>query len=227
IAGIGLIASLAVYSLGRLLFSARAGLWTAAFFYSTPLVSWLTGTAHTDLLVVLYVTAAAIAPLQWYRSRRIHWLLLTSILAASGVAVKLNAMYATIGFGAALIALLVKDRGALAKKVRIAATLALFAALVALPWYATTYVHTGNPVFPLMNGIFKSPRAEAVNRLMNAADFGIGTSLPALLRLPFRLALDSSRFGEAQPAGTLGPLLLLFIPFGLIAIFSTAETRIL
>jgi hypothetical protein len=62
---------------------------------------------------------------------------------------------------------------------------------------------------------------------MNAGDFGIGTGVGPLLRLPFRLTLDTSRFGDALPAGVVGPILLIFIPLGILAIWKSVEARIL
>src|SRR5258706_9583126 len=44
----------------------------------------------------------------------------------------------------------------------------LIVAMVALPWYALTYHWTGNPVFPMLNGIFQSPLWPAENRVMDA-----------------------------------------------------------
>jgi len=87
---------------------------------------------------------------------------------------------------------------------------------VALPWYAATFYWTGNPVFPLLNGIFKSPLWAIENRVMNAREFGLGTDPGSLARLPFRLIFDTSRFGEAAPRGTAGVALLLSFPFSAV-----------
>src|SRR5262249_14915152 len=147
IAIVGAISTLAVFSLGKCVFTPRVGLWAAAFFYTTPLVSWLTGTAHTDLILVLFVTSAAIAFLNWIASYDVQWVLATSLLLGAGVAVKLNAMYAAIGFGIALTIMLFGSTPTIPNRARTIAILVLPAALVALPWYFMTYIHTGNPVF--------------------------------------------------------------------------------
>jgi hypothetical protein len=222
----GWVSAAAVYSLGEMLFSRRVGLWSAALFYLTPLTSWLTGSAHTDLIVSVYITGAVICFVRWYRSQRIAWIMAAGLMIGGGVGVKLNAAYAAAGIGLALLGLMVSSRQRFGVQIRTAAALVLAAACVALPWYLITYVHTGNPVFPMMNGIFKSPRTEPVNTMMNAAAFGIGTSGPAFLRLPFRLTLDTSRFGDALPPGTVGPMLLLFIPFGVLPLLRRTEARI-
>ena len=226
-AAIGLVSAIAVYSLGKSIFNSQLGLWAAAFFYLTPLVSWLTGTAHTDLILILMTTSACIAFLQWRNTRRLSWIVATSLMIGASVGVKLNAAYAAIGFAVAFLFVNLSRREYLKHKVYAAAMLVLPAILVALPWYLMTYIHTGNPVFPMLNGIFKSPRTEPVNTLMNAENFGIGMNVAALLRIPFRLSLDSSRFGEALPAGSMGPLLLLLIPLGFIAAYKCSEARLL
>jgi hypothetical protein len=226
-AGVGLISAIAVYNLGKSMFNAQVGLWAAAFFYLTPLVSWLTGTAHTDLILILMMTSACIAFLQWHSTRGLSWMIVTGLLIGAGVGVKLNAAYAAIGFAVAFLFANLSRLEYLKKKVYAAAILILPAIIVALPWYLMTYIHTGNPVFPMLNGIFRSPRTEPVNTFMNAGSFGIGKNLPALLRIPFRLSLDSSRFGEALPAGSMGPLLLLLIPLGFIVVYKRSEARLL
>ena len=68
-------------------------------------------------------------------------------------------------------------------------------------------------MFPLLNGVFKSPLWDTESRLSNSGNFGIGSSPGSLLRLPFRLTFDSMRFGESSPSGSAGVALLLAFPF--------------
>ena len=70
--------------------------------------------------------------------------------------------------------------------------------LLALPTYLLVYSFTGNPVFPLLNGLFRSPKWEFENTAITS-EFGIGTTFSALVRFPFRLTFDTARFGEASP----------------------------
>jgi hypothetical protein len=70
-----------------------------------------------------------------------------------------------------------------------------------------------------MNAIFRSPQWRFENPTFNANEFGIGTSPGALLRLPFRFALNSEKFGEGLPRGGAGIGLLLAFPFALIFLF--------
>jgi hypothetical protein len=216
---IALITMLGVYALGAMIFTSAVGLWAAALFSTMPLTSWMVGTAYTDLAVALFLLASTIAFLCWSGTDRAAWLLIAGILAGSGVAVKLNAMYAAIGMLLALGGWLVFKPESKGKRVRTVAVFVIAAGLLAAPWFALAYIHTGNPIFPLMNGFFKSPKAEFSNTIMNAAGFGIGSNVTQLLRLPFRITFESSRFNEALPRGGLGPILLLFVPFGLLLMF--------
>ena len=68
----------------------------------------------------------------------------------------------------------------------------LVALVIAAPWYGIVYSFTANPVFPLYNGIFNSPLWAAENTTLNASQFGIGTNVGALLRLPFRMVFNRS-----------------------------------
>ena len=222
VAVIALAAALSVYSLGRLVFSPAVGFWAAAFFYTTPLVSWGSGTAYNDNAVAQFVTAAVVAFLLWYRTQQRGWIVAAGLLAGGSIAIKLNAAYAVIGVGLALLSISVIGR----RQFQPIVSFVTLVCLVALPWYLLVYALTGNPIFPLMNGIFKSPFWEINNVVMNAGDFGVGTSPGALVRLPFRLTLDTLKFGEAMPRGSLGPL-LLFIPFGFLKLRSNREAKIL
>jgi hypothetical protein len=205
----GLAATCCVFVLGKLAFDTRTGVWAAALFYTTPIVSWLSSTADNDNAVAMFLTAAVIALLKFREDReRAGWLYIAALLAGATIATKINGAFGLIPL---FIAVFWEHR-----KSKIAVICAVLLLIVALPWYAVTYYWTGNPVFPLLNGLFRSPLSSFENRVMNANDFGIGTGLGALARLPFRLIFDTSRFGEAAPRGTAGIALLLAFPFSAV-----------
>jgi hypothetical protein len=71
---------------------------------------------------------------------------------------------------------------------------ALAVAVLAGPWLFMLWREFGNPVFPLMNGWFRSPYAPPVNMLSDR--FTLDT-LTAALEFPFRMvALDTSLYSE-------------------------------
>jgi Dolichyl-phosphate-mannose-protein mannosyltransferase len=206
-----LLAAAGVAVLARQFSSRRAALWAAACFYTIPIVSWEATTTYVDNACAFFAVASLAAFGKWYRhSRRDGWLIVAAVLAAAAVGTKVSAGYAFVVFGVFAV-----GRCVVRRKWRIVLMFCAAGILVAAPWFVSAYVFTGNPVFPLLNGVFRSPLWDMNNTIMNAADFGVGTSPSALLRLPFRLVLDTTRFGEANPRGTAGFALLMAIPFAL------------
>lgn len=206
--GGGVVSALAVFVLGVTVFDRQVGQWGALLFYTTPTVGFLSGTAHTDLAAALFLTATLLGCLQWRAEPRPGWLYVTAMLAGGALAVKVNSAFGLAVPGLAVLAS-VKARSAW---LPLCVGALLFGA-VAVPWFAMIQAWTGNPVFPLYNGVFRSPYWDENNILMNAAEFGIGHSVPALLRLPFSLTFDTVRFGEGQPRGGAGVALLLALPW--------------
>jgi hypothetical protein len=204
----GMVVAGAVFVLGRLMFDSTVGRWAAVLFFTTPVVVVLCGTAHVDLGTALFVTATFIA---WHHARagpETGWSGLTAILGAAALATKLNASYALAVPGSMMLASLVAR-----SSWRVLAWCALAFLAVAGPWFALTQAWTGNPVFPLLNGVFRSVHWDPDNRLMNAAQFGFGHSASALLALPFRFTFDTVHFGEGQPRGGAGIALLMALPW--------------
>jgi 4-amino-4-deoxy-L-arabinose transferase-like glycosyltransferase len=224
----GILAALATYGLGRSLWNERVGLWSAAIFYTVPLVGWLSSTAYVDLPVALFFLTSLAALLRWATTRHTGWLLASGLLAGAALGTKLTALTAAAALVAALLFFLARD--AETPLPRKAGTLAAYLAtlgLVAAPWYLIVLVFTGNPFFPLFNGIFRSPGWDPVNTNLNAGLFGIGTSPGSLVKLPFALTFRSGRFGEALPNGGAGLALALLPAAAVLAWRVFAGRRVL
>jgi 4-amino-4-deoxy-L-arabinose transferase-like glycosyltransferase len=203
-----------VFALGKVLFNVRIGVWAATLYVTTPLVAWGSGTAYIDNVVALFVVASFLALVRWYANRTAGWLYVAALLAGSAVGSKLNAAFAFVAIAPIVLFHVVRDRTqSRASRLRIIFCGVLAFTLVAAPTYILTYAFTGNPIFPLMNGIFQSPKWELDNRIFNASNYGLGTAASSLVRFPFRMMFDTSRFGEALPRGGLGLSLLLAFPF--------------
>lgn len=222
---IGILAALGIYALGRSLFSDRVGLWAAAIFYTTPIVGWLSSTAYVDLPVTLFLLASLLALLRWRTTRRDGWLLAAGLLAGAALGTKLTAIYGVLALLVALAAVLLRSVALPAgAKVRALAVYLLGLGLFAAPWYLIVLFFTGSPVFPMFNGIFRSPGWPPKNTNFNAGLFGIGTSPGSLLKLPFALTFESHRFGESLPSGGVG-LALVLLPVGLALSWKSVSGR--
>jgi hypothetical protein len=211
---LSLVAGCCVFSLGKEAFNTAIGIWAAAYFYTTPIVSWLAGTAYTDHIVAMFLSAAVLAFVKWRKNpASAGWLYICSLLASLAIASKINMAFGLVP----IMAIACWNIG------RIgfwrAGLIVLMMSAVVLPWYALTYHWTGNPVIPMLNGFFKSPVWEPVNHIMNSNDFGVGTSPGSIVRLPFRYIFNTERFGEASPRGSAGIALLIAFPFSLILLW--------
>jgi hypothetical protein len=214
---LSVVAGCCVFSIGKTAFDTRVGCWAAAFFYTTPIVGWLAGTAYTDNLIAMFLAATVLTFVKWYKNpASTGWLYVGSLLAGLAVAAKINAAFGLVAF-IAMVCWNTRRIG-----IRRVGLMVVMTAAVVVPWYALTYHWTGNPVMPMLNGFFKSPLSEPVNRLVNSNDFGIGTSPGSLIRLPFRLVFNTERFAEAAPRGSAGLALLIALPFSVI-LFSQAR----
>jgi hypothetical protein len=206
--GIGVV--LALHALGSRAFGRAAGAWAAALFSSTPLVVWLTSTTYVDLAATMFTVTSFLALLCWRESRIPGWVCAGGALLGAAIGTKLTTVLLVPGFALVLLAWCVRDVRPAGRRT-LGALLGFGAAslvAVAAPWYAITYVFTGNPVFPLLNGVFRSPRWPPVNSVRSLGEFGVGSSPEEILKLPFLLTSQTQLFGEPV-AGSMGPTLTL------------------
>jgi hypothetical protein len=210
---LSLVAGCCVFSLGKEAFNTGIGSWAAAYFYTTPIVSWLAGT-YTDHILAMFLTAAVLTFVKWRKNpTSAGWLYVCSLLASLAIASKINTVFGLVPIMA--VAYWNIRRIGFWR----AGLIVLMTSAVVLPWYALTYHWTGNPVIPMLNGFFKSPLWEPVNQIMNSNDFGVGTTAGSIVRLPFRYIFNTERFGEASQHGSGGVALLIAFPFSLILLW--------
>ncbi len=150
----GTFALLAAFALGRRLRGPEVGVAAAALFVLAmprlsvlPELTW----AYVDLGVVLEVVCAALALLHWSRTGHRGWLVCAALCAGFAISFKLSA--AVFALALAIVAGLARDRPAR----RALGTALLFLAGASgpvLPWLIRSWVLTGNPVWPVLSGVF-------------------------------------------------------------------------
>jgi hypothetical protein len=149
----GLIGLGACFALGERT-GRGAGKWAALVYATTPIVSWLMQVAYVDLTTAAYGLLAALAFVSWLRRPTLGNLTLSALMAAGGMASKMQgiALFGVLLAGVMLVTLL--RRGGLGCAVKRAAAYGLIAGAVACPWYVKTWLLTGNPVYPFAYGLF-------------------------------------------------------------------------
>ncbi len=206
-----IIAAIAVYVLGRTYFSSRVGVWAAALFYCTPLVSWLAVNTYIDEVVGMFLVTALVTLLRWRTTKQNGWLWTCGILTGAAAGSKLTAFLGFPIIGLVLLWDLFRLRGlGVGAKLKAFSGYLLSAALFSAPWFYKVFMLTGNPFFPLLNGVFKSPYGSASNLNSNAHLFSLGPSKWSIFNMPFAFTYETDRFGEALPRGSLGFALVLF-----------------
>ncbi len=207
---LGVLTLLATYCFGRKHFSSRVGLLAAAIFYTVSMVAWSSTTAYIDLGTTFFTTLEIFALVNWWHSRRDRWLAVAAILCGLAMGTKYLGVF---GLVILVVGILLKlsfagqrdVRGAL----RTILTYAVIPVLMVSPWLIKNYVFTGNPVYPLLNNVFKSPLMPPINPTFDRAKFGMGDNVfTKYILSPWNVTFH----GEAY-RGVIGPIFLIFLPF--------------
>lgn len=196
-----------LWSWGRRLVGARAGLWATAIWLGAPIVVWTASNAYVDVGLTLFVTAALCA---WERSSATgdrRWLVLAGAFAGLAAATKYLGLFVV---GVLVVA--AARRATASRSWRPLVELGAPLALVAGPWYMRLVVLTGNPLFPFYPGLFgESPWTIRIPQPEAAASWPqrIAEALGFLLRTPWAAVFDRGVFQHAAPMPPLLPLLVL------------------
>lgn len=164
---LGLLASLAIFALGRRLRSAEVGFAAATLFLlgaprfqSLPLLSW----AYVDMGITLQLVCAALAWMLWHRTRERGWLTCAALCAGFAASFKLTGLFASVIF-AALTCVARWREVSPGRALRGGLVYACVALLPLLPWLWRTWHQTGNPIYPHLSSLFPtrdwSPEAGA------------------------------------------------------------------
>ena len=213
---LGVLCLLTGYSMAARI-SGRAGGWVAAaILASSPLLLWEMRTAHLELGLTLYVSLALFATALWLtgEGRRFWWLGAYFLAFAQGT--KYHALWALVTLPIVVLFFRIR-KGTLKTSVLDAARFAMIGALGLVPWALVNLVQTGNPLFPFLNDVFRSPNwtpaltAYGANE-MSAAGLNTGEDwlkLPAVLWY-----ITTDQTGRFR--GNIGPFYLLLLPLFLL-----------
>jgi dolichyl-phosphate-mannose-protein mannosyltransferase len=185
-----------------------ASLLTAAY-SATPLAFLESSTLFVENPLSLFLLAAAILLARSWREPRPGDLLLVGLYAGGALATKLLAVFAVLPLAIlSAVSAALSRRGWRLARAGVAAAVA--ASLVGAVPYLYSWKATGNPVFPFLNHVFRSP-------LFPLVDFKDGRWLGHLdWKVLYEMTFRSSAFGELQD-GAFGFQHLLLLPAGVLA----------
>lgn len=208
----GVHAGLLTYSLGARLSTPWVGLASAGVFASTPIIYDVGRTAGTDLWSVLFAVASVMGLAGIAERPNLQRALAAGLMAGTAVGFKLTSLVVALPVAIALPLVSGHLPRRLKTRMGMFGTFTLGAVVGGAFWFGRAWALTGNPVFPMLNAVFKSPLWPLENTRFNMHLFGMGTSLWDLVRLPWDLSLHPQRFVEF---GSIGLIYLFLLPIAL------------
>jgi len=210
-----LLAGGAVFSLARRLAGALPAVIGTACFLVQPLILDHRVVCNVDVLLAYFYIAAVILILDTGRRQPgIRSFVMLGILAGFMLGIKYTALFPCL----TLVVLLGWADRPRAQWKSVAAA-ALIALLVFAPWLVKNAVHTGNPVYPLLETVFGGANWDDVQSKQLMAwqrSMGEGHSLRSYLLLPFDVSLRGKPgLNYTWFDGTIVPVFLVLLPFAL------------
>lgn len=192
------LGALAITSFGRREFGERVARWGALLFAFTPLMLWSATTTYVDGIAAVLAFVNVTAAYRAAERRRPADAVLAGILAGLALATKLTTILVIAPVFGYLVVRCLRVSG---RSARVPVLFSACAAALVAPWAVWTAARTGNPVFPFLNTLFRSPDWPAVNETFGLARFGLhGFATPFG---PARATFDAMPFVD----GLVGPVI--------------------
>jgi 4-amino-4-deoxy-L-arabinose transferase-like glycosyltransferase len=196
------------YTLGRRIGGERLGGITAFIIFTIPIL-YDSATAHNDFFVGLFAFAAIYAVILWWEEKQPGWLLVSGIFAGLGLGTKYNALPPMILLGIFILVGLFHLYGfkkpLLSGILRFCLPLFIFF----VPWAILNWLWIGNPFFPYLNELFKSPAWNTDGTLK----LSIEKVITNFFLLPWNLTVHGGQYYIENPGAVLGGLLLFALPW--------------
>jgi len=206
----GVLACLAIYSLGARVGTRQTGLVAAAILATAPIYMDQAAGVGIDLPFAAFSTCALATLIAWRDERKWGWLALAGLFAGASCGIRHT------GF---LVCLLLVIGSVLASKprtmIRVAACFGGAALIAAAPWFVRTWMLLGNPVFPFLLSWFPAAPIDHIAITTPGDHESIarssGMGLIALLRFPWDIIMRPQLYdGWNKSPG--GLVLVLGVP---------------
>lgn len=227
--GFGLGTALLIYYYLRRKISRIAGLLGILVFISTPVVFRLSTEIYVDLGLAFFITAAIFAFLH-YRDgeyKELKWLFISSIAMGLALGTKYNALLAWFFLSLAIVFVYSKDTKEQRMAVKCGLIFFLLSLFIFSPWLIKNIILTGNPLYPLLQGIFNitdKAAQEGALSISGGTYSGIfqmrevmyGESFWETLLIPVRYFFEGQDNNPRYFNGVLNPVLILLPPFAFL-----------
>jgi hypothetical protein len=227
--GFGIGTAVIIYYYLRRRLNHIAGLLGGLIFISTPIIIRLSTVAYVDLGLVFFITASILAFMRWRESeyKQYKWLLISSVAMGLALGTKYNALVSCFFLVLAVVFIHSRDVGDQWKAVKYGLIFFVISLVVFSPWLIKNIILTGNPLYPLFNGIFNSNAGSDGGTYSVASGYShlgmfkvreilYGESLWEILLIPVRIFFQGQDNSARYFEGVLNPILIIFVPFAFI-----------
>jgi len=197
----GVLSGIALLNLLKRYFSLRICLLGLVTFYTMLIVGWQSTTAYIDLTRTFFEILALDLFLQWYNSKKDLLLWESAVLLGLAISTKIMAFSSLAGFVLILLILLKNE------KVKKIFKFTVICFLIVSPWLVLSFIHTGNPLFPLFGNII-DPLSPGMP--VSALPWFI-EELPQFIIFPWVATI--------MPDDIISPVYLIFLPLVLLTIW--------
>ncbi|HSD98450.1 MAG TPA: hypothetical protein VLB73_01990 [Patescibacteria group bacterium] len=191
----GIATLFALYRLGRKFFSPTWALLLPVIFYSNLVVGWESISGYIDLARTFFTVAALLAFFTWIETKKQQYFLYSAIFVAFTIGTKLLAL-PDIAVYTFVLLFLESNTLPLLLRIKQAGMFVGIVALCLLPWCVFSFIHTGNPIYPMLSPVYQ------------VSDFW------EILNPLFLLKSVWDTF--AQASDPVHPIFLALLPFGIM-----------
>ncbi len=228
--GFGIGTALLIYHYLKNKMSRIAGLLGILVFLSTPVVIRSSTQAYVDLGLTFFTTVSLLAFIR-YRDggfKEFKWLFLSSVAMGLALGTKYNALIALFFLSTAIVFVYSKDTGKQWKAIKCGLIFFLISLFLFSPWLIKNLILTGNPLYPLFNGIFNINHistqegmysvvsGNTYRGLFQTREVMFGEGFWETVLIPIRFFFQGQDDIPRYFDGVLNPVLLILSPFALM-----------
>ncbi len=192
----GILSCIALYFLSRKFFNAKFSILAVLIFYSNLVVGWESITAYVDLARTFFEVMALWGFINFLEDKDKKWLVESAVMVGLAVSTKLLALGSIGIFLCLIIYFGLSSHKKITKVFTDALIFTFLSLLIPLPWFVFSFVHTGNPFYPLLTGTYPVSFSFTLLNLFN------------FLKEVWNLLIRS--------ADPISPIYLIFLPLILI-----------
>ncbi len=183
----GILSLFMLYRLSRIYFSKKISLLVLLVFYSNLVVLWQSTTSYIDLGRTFFEVGSVFSFAKFIKTKNNKFLLLTAVLLGFAISTKLLSTLSLFIFTLLLLYQRVSFKSLL--------KFILVSLLIPSPWFAFSFLNTGNPFYPFLSEVYKLPQVFDPGDLLNFIHSQDPISPIYLIALPAFL-IGFKKFGK-------------------------------